>query len=153
MYVQLVLAALLLMLGSSIADSYKCMQSYQELQASIFADPNNIDNLRKGFYPTNEESSISVEFHYYFHTMTLPYPLVFRWSASRSLVFIRPEFLSSLTLYMFRKITPVVEIALDPPCNDPGLNFSLSDWESICRDEKVAPPTLQLLNELTANVS
>ena len=153
MYLQLnfVLAALLF-LGSSSVDG-ECIQSYQELQASIFARQKNTDNLRKAFFPINEEASISVEFHYYLHNLSFPYPLVFRWSISRSLGFIRPEFLCSLTLHMFRRITPVVEIIVDPVCNDPDLYSSLSDWEGICRDEKMAPPTLQLLNELTANVS
>lgn len=144
--------ATLLVLGLNSVDS-QCIQSYQEVSASIFARPSNIDNLSKAFFSVNENPSISVEFHYHLHNLSLPYPLVFRWSTSRSLGFIRPEFLRSLTLHIFCRITPVVEIVMDPVCNDPDLYSSLSDWEGICRDEKMAAPTLQILNQLTTNVS
>ena len=150
----LVLVALLI-LGSISRSSVDgvCVQSYQEMQASLFARQENIDNLRRAFFPTNQEPSISIEIKYYFYNWTLPYPLVFRWSTSRSLGLIRPEFMQGLTLHIFNRITPVVDIVLDPLCDDPDLHSSLSNWEGICRDEKVASPTLLLLNDLTANVS
>ena len=148
-----VLLALLILGLRSSADG-ACIQSYQELQASLFARQQNIDNLRRAFFPINQEPSISIEIEYYFrNNWTLPYPLVFRWSTSRSLGLIRPELMQSLTLHIFNRITPVVEIIMDPICDDPNLHSSLSNWEGICTDEKMASFTLQLLNELTANVS
>ena len=142
-----------LQLRSSSVDGV-CIQSYEELQVSLFARQQNIDNLRRAFFPTNQEPSISIEFQYYFHgNWTLQYPLVFRWSTSRSLGFIRPELMQSLTLHIFNQITPVVEIIVDPICDDLSLQSRLSDWEGICTNENVVPLTLKLLNELTANVS
>ena len=149
---RLVFAALLILGWRSRIDG-ACIQSYQELRVSLFVRQENIDNLRRAFYPTNQEPSISIEIQYYFRNWTLQYPLIFRWSISRSLGLIRPELMQSLTLHIFNRITPVVDIVLDPLCDDPGLHSSLSDWEGICKDEKMVSPTLLLLNELTANVS
>jgi hypothetical protein len=146
-------ALLIVTLRSSDVDGL-CIQSYEELKVSLFARQQNTDNLRRAFFPTNQEPSISVELQYHFHgNWTLQYPLVFRWSTSRSLGFIRPELMQSLTLHVYNRITPVVEIVVDPICDDPSLQSTLSDWEGICTNENVAPLTLQLLNELTANVS
>jgi hypothetical protein len=117
-------------------------------------DSKILTSLGELFFPTNQEPSISIELQYYFHgNGTVQYPLVFRWSTSRSLGFIRPELMQTLTLHIFSRITPVVEIIVDPICDDPSLQSTLSDWEGICTSKNVAPLTLQLLNELTANVS
>ena len=133
MYLNVVLVAVLL---SSSVDS-ACIQTYQELQHFVFSQEKNIDNLRRAFFPTNQEPSISVEIQYYFHNWSLPYPLIFRWSASWSLGFIRPKLMQSLTLHIFNKMPPLVNIVVDPPCDDPDLHSSLSDWEAICYgDEK-----------------
>lgn len=60
--------------------------------------------------------------------------------------------MQGLTLHIFNRIIPVVEIIVDPICDDKDLQSSLVDWKGICTDEKTASFTLQLLNELTANV-
>lgn len=153
MQMSIFFALLIVALRSSSVDGV-CIRSYEELQVSLFAQQQNIDNLRRAFFPTNQDSSILIELHYYFHgNWTLQYPLVFRWSTSRSLSFIRPELMQGLTLHIFNRITPVVEIILDPICDDSSLQSTLSNWEGICTNENFAPLTLQLLNEFTANVS
>ena len=131
-----------------------CVHSYQGLRDSVFSRQDNTDNLRRAFFPTNKQPRISVEIHYYFHNWSLPYPLIFRWSASWALGFIRPELMQGLTLHIFNKMPPLVNIVVDPPCNDPDLHSSLSDWEAICYgDEKTASTILLWFNDLTANVS
>ena len=147
MQMSIFFALLIVALRSSSGDGV-CIRSYEELQVSLFAQQQNIDNLRRAFFPTNQEPSISIELHYYFHgNWTLQYPLVFRWSTSR------PELMQGLTLHLFNRITPVVEIILDPICDDSSLQSTLSNWEGICTNENVVPLTLKLLNEFTANVS
>ena len=159
MHLNDLLVAALLILGSISRSSEHedgheaCVASYHELRDSVFALPENVDNLRRAIFPTNQEPSISAEIHYYLKNSTLQHPLIFRWSESWSLAFIRPELLQSLTLHIFAKMPPSVYIVVDPPCDDPDLNSSLSDSEELCRDEKMASSTLLLLNELTANVS
>ena len=146
--------AVLLILGSISSVDGACVKSYEGLRYSLFARRENVDRLKTAFFPIGEEPSVSIEIKYFFHNWTMRYPLMFRWSESFALGFIRPELLRGLTLRIFNKMPPLVNLVVDPPCDDPNLHSSLSDWESLCyRDDKIPSTTLYLLNELTTNVS
>ena len=86
------------------------------------------------------------------------YMFKFLWNASPINLFIRPDLLQTLSLYMFQVHLPEAHLILDPVCDDVHVNESLTltaqkesnDLLYICRHPS---PILVMLESITVNVS
>ena len=85
------------------------------------------------------------------------YMFKFLWNASPINLFIRPDLLQTLSLYMFQVNLPEAHLILDHVCDDvnesltlTAQNESYNDPLYICRDP---PPILVMLESMTVNVS
>ena len=79
----------------------------------------------------------------------------FRWTISSVHVFIRPDLLEHLSLYIYRPYTIVARLIVDPICGGEEIDTTKSD--SVCNKTKYlhteAGTPVRLLNELTTHVS
>ena len=85
------------------------------------------------------------------------YVYKFVWNASPIHIFIRADFLQTLSMYMFRVHFPEAHLILDPVCDDvnksltsTAQNESYNELLDICR---YPPPILVILESITVNVS
>ncbi len=82
------------------------------------------------------------------------YAYKFVWNASPINLFIRPDLLQTLSLYMFQVHLPEAHLILDPVCDDVNESLTLTtqyyELLDICRNP---PPILVMLESITVNVS
>ena len=166
----------------------KCIRTQYDLQQSLVNRIVNLETLNQAFSPTNHQDSISFYVYYHFCSLnpvnsSLPscsalenwvhglhlgkkgtldfserYMFKFLWNASPINLFIRPDLLQTLSLYMFQVHLPEAHLILDPVCDDVHVNESLTltaqnesnDLLYICRHPS---PILVMLESITVNVS
>ena len=131
----------------------RCIQTYSDLEQSIFSKDSNVEKLQRSFYPVNKEPSNAVEIHYHFDDQSLPQPYRFRWSSSRVFGLLRPKVLQDLSFNVYSADVPTVDIEFNPICENISIHYMLVNWEKICSDVTEASDSLVLLNEITAKVS
>ncbi len=132
--------------GGALANT--CIDDYFQLEESLLNRSANLISLRRAFFPTNRQASVSVQVAYRFVGTNMT--LNFRWLDSPVLQLIRSDLLLYLSLFTFNVDTRQADIILDPMCN---LTDSLinDDYYSLCSG--IEGTGYALLNELTTNVS
>ncbi len=165
----------------------KCIRTQYDLQQSLVSRTVNMETLNGAFSPTNHQDSISFYVYYHFCSLnpvnsSLPscstlehwvrglhsgekgtldfserYVYKFVWNASPINLFIRPDLLQTLSLYMFQVHLPKAHLILDPVCDNvnesltsTAQNESYNELLDICR---YPPPILVMLESITVNVS
>jgi hypothetical protein len=137
---------------------------YSPYENMLLEDDANLLELEREFFPTNYRFSIvvDVKYHFIFGNTSASDRCVykglnltcyhFRWVISPINLFIRPELLTSLSLYSYRYRPVSVDLYLNLPfdCWPEFLNQELSSSASSCDHP---PAHLRQLNRLTANVS
>ena len=112
---------------------HSCIATITELEKSLFQWKLNIDRLQRAFFPTDQHSPVAVDLVFHFSTSlrntseglcnssirlanhTFDYK--FRWSDSTVLLFIRPELLRPLSLFVYQGVVTTAEIVIDPICD------------------------------------
>ncbi len=76
----------------------------------------------------------------------------FLWNVSPINLFIRPDLLQTLSVYMFQVHLPEAHLILDPVCDDVNESLTLTAHKllDICR---YPPPIIVMLESITVNVS
>ena len=136
-----------------------CVQTFSDLERSLFEKESNIDSMSDAFYPPNRQVSIATNVYYFFNDKVEhqdldveSYDYAFRWSASPVFGIIRPELLQYLSLFVYQGQTTTTKIVLPPLCETMPLQTKLIHEEK-CREEANTTDPVQLLNKLTTNVS
>ena len=132
-----VLALQVALLTTAVAGNcrkdHDCIATITELEKSLFQWKLNIDRLQRAFFPTDQHSPAAVDLVFHFSTSlqntseglcnssirlangTFDYK--FRWSDSTVLLFIRPELLRPLSLFVYQGVVTTAEIVIDPICD------------------------------------
>ena len=133
LFVTLVLAAL-----SPTSAAHECIRDYQELEASLFSNPLNLDSLTRSFFSPNEPSVPVVEAFYTFSDSQNPeeHLLVlelqganetelsalaqyrYRWSETPIYLFMDPDVLELLALFTIRPRYHAVRVVVRPICDN-----------------------------------
>ena len=113
---------------------HSCIVTITELEKSLFQRKLNIDRLQRAFFPTDQHSPVAVDLVFHFSTSlqntseglcnppirfdngTFDYK--FRWSESTVLLFIRPELLRPLSLFVYQGVVTTAEIVIEPICDN-----------------------------------
>lgn len=167
-------AAILYPAASIPCDEFHNGNRYSAFEKMLLEDDTNLQELEKGFFPTNYRPSVvvDVEYHFIFTNNNRSARAVtdlqeveefnltaseisryhFRWVISPINLFIRPELLTTLSLYSYQTRGVSIDLYLGLPfgCLPETLNQVLSASASTCDHP---PAHLNQLNKLTANVS
>ena len=110
-----------------------CIETFIDLEESLIRQGSNINRLHNAFFPSNQRVPVAVDLVVHFSTslQTTSYKLCnlstarldnhtsdykFRWSASAMLLFVQPEMLRPLSLFVYRGIVTTAEVVIDPMC-------------------------------------
>ena len=113
--------------------NHSCIATITELEKSLLQRKLNIDRLQRAFFPTDQHSPVAVDLVFHLSTSlqntseglcnssirlangTFDYK--FRWSDSTVLLFIRPELLRPLSLFVYQGVVTTAEIVIDLICD------------------------------------
>lgn len=89
MKLQLFAVLLLFACGEVRGEQLDCVQTFSDLERSLFETKSNIDSMSNAFYPPNRQVSIATNVYYFFNDEVEhqdldveSYDYAFRWSAS-----------------------------------------------------------------------
>ena len=148
-----------------------CIATFMDLKDSLAKQNSNINRLHNAFSPSNQRVPVAVDLLVHFSTslQTTSYKLYnlstarldnqtadhkFRWSASAMLLFIRPEMLRPLSLFVYQGIVTTAEVVIDPVCEkadsvDQQMEGKVCKGSTCTNEEK----SKRLLNKLCIHVS
>ena len=146
-----------------------CIETFIDLKKSLVKQNSNINHLHNAFFPSNQRVPAAVDLLVHFSTSlqntshklcslstarldkhTSDYK--FRWSASASLLFVKPEILRPLSLFVYRGVVTTAEVVIDPMCAD--LDREVQQVErKVCKGSTKKKKPEQLLNKLCIHVS
>ena len=151
--------------GSNSEES-NCIETFIDLKKSLVKRNSNINHLHNAFFPSNQRVPAAVDLLVHFSTSlqntshkpstarldnhTSDYK--FRWSASASLLFVQPEILRPLSLFVYRGIVTTAEVVIDPMCADCDREVQQVEGK-ICERSTKKKKTEELLNKLCIHVS
>ena len=148
-----------------------CIATFMDLKDSLAKQNSNINRLHNAFSPSNQRVPVAVDLLVHFSTSlnTTSYKLYnpstvrldnqtadykFRWSASAMLLFIRPEMLRPLSLFVYQGIVTTAEVVIDPVCEKADSEVQQMKGKvctgSTCTNKEKSK---QLLNKLCIHVS
>lgn len=132
-----------------------CIATITELEQSLFQRKSNIDRLQRAFFPNDQHFPVAVDLVVHFstslqntsrglcNTSTIrlengTFDYKFRWSESTVLLFIRPELLRPLSLFVYQGVVTTAEVVVDPICDTEsqqtrtykGIRRSTDDWKA-----------------------
>ena len=154
--------------GSNSEES-NCIETFIDLKKSLVKRNSNINHLHNAFFPSNQRVPVAVDLVVHFSTSlhTTSHKLCnpstarldnhtadykFRWSASAMLLFVQPEMLRPLSLFVYRGIVTTAEVVVDPMCAD--LDSEVQQTEGkVCKGSTNKEKPEQLLNKLCIHVS
>ena len=146
-----------------------CIETFIDLKKSLVKRNSNINHLHNAFFPSNQRVPAAVDLLVHFSTSlqntshklcnpstarldnhTSDYK--FRWSASATLLFVNPEILRPLSLFVYRGVVTTAEVVIDPLCAD--LDSKVQQVErKVCKGSTKKKKPEQLLNKLCIHVS
>ena len=132
-----------------------CIATITELEHSLFQRKSNIDRLQRAFFPSDQHFPVAVDLVVHFstslqntsrglcNTSTIrlkngTFDYKFRWSESTVLLFIRPEMLRPLSLFVYQGVVTTAEVVIDPICDTEsqqtrtykGIRRNTDDWKA-----------------------
>ena len=157
--------------GNYSEDS-SCIETFIDLEESLVKQRSNINHLHNAFFPSNHRVPVAVDLLVHFSTslQTTSYKLCnlstarldnqtadykFRWFASTMLLFIPPEMLRPLSLFVYRGIVTTAEVVIDPMCekvDSEGQQMQQMEGK-VCTWSNNEEKPEQLLNKLCIHVS
>ena len=152
----------------SYRKDHSCIATITELEKSLFRRKSNIDRLHRAFFPNDQHFPVAVDLVVHFSTSlhntcqglcnssnelaigngTFDYK--FRWSESTVLLFIQPELLRPLSLFVYQGVVTTAEIVIDPICDTETQQTRI--YEGLRRSTDVRKAE-HLLNSLCIHVS
>ena len=146
-----------------------CIETFIDLEESLVKRNSNINHLHNAFFPSNQQFPVAVDLLVHFSTSlqntshklcslstarldnhTSDYK--FRWSASATLLFLQPEILRPLSLFVYRGIVSTAEVVIDPMCAD--LDNEVQQMKGkVCKESTNEEKPEELLNRLCIHVS
>ena len=116
---------------------HSCIATITELEKSLFQRKSNINRLQRAFFPSDQHSPVAVDLVVHFSTSLqntseglcnssttrlddATFDYKFRWSESTVLLFIRPELLRPLSLFVYQGVVTTAEVVIDPICDTDG---------------------------------
>ena len=171
----LVIVALLTAAGTAArmksqhSEDGSCIETFIDLEESLVKRKSNINHLHNAFFPSNQRVPVAVDLLVHFSTSlqntshklcnpstarldshTSDYK--FRWSVSAMLLFVQPEVLRHLSLFVYRGIVTTAEVVIDPMCAD--LDSEVQQMErKVCKGSTNKEKPEELLNRLCIHVS
>ena len=149
-----------------------CIATFIDLKDSLTKRNSNINRLQNAFSPSNQRVPVAVDLLVHFSTslQTTSYKLYnlstarldnqtadykFRWSASAMLLFVPPEMLRPLSLFVYQGIVTTAEVVIDPVCEKADsevqqMEGKVCKGRSTCTNEEKSK---RLLNKLCIHVS
>ena len=154
--------------GNYSEDS-SCIKTFIELEESLVKQRSNINQLHNAFFPSNQRVPVAIYLLVHFSTSlrTTSYKLCnpstvrldnqtadykFRWSASAMLLFVQPEMLRPLSLFVYRGIVTTAEVVIDPVCEQVDSEIQQMEGK-VCTGSTNEEKPEQLLNKLCIHVS
>ena len=154
--------------GSNSEDG-SCIETFIDLKKSLVKRKSNINHLDNAFFPSNQQVPVAVDLLVHFSTSlqntshklcnpstarldnhTSDYK--FRWSASATLLFVKPEILRPLSVFVYRGVVTTAEVVIDPMCAD--LDSEDQQMEGkVCKESTNEEKPEELLNKLCIHVS
>ena len=142
-----------------------CIETFMDLEESLVAHRSNIDRLHNAFFPSSQRVPVAVDLvvhfstslHTHIHKVCSPSTArldnhtsdyKFRWFASTMLLFIPPEMLRPLSLFVYQGIVTTVEVVIDPMCEQVDSEGQQMERENCTREKPE-----HLLNNLCIHVS
>ena len=154
--------------GSNSEES-NCIATFMDLEESLIQRKLNINRIHNAFFPSSQQVPVAVDFVVHFSTSlhTTSHKLCslstarldnhtadykFRWFASAMLLFVQPEMLRPLSLFVYRGVVTTAEIVVDPMCAD--LDSEVQQMEGkVCNESSNKEKPEELLNKLCIHVS
>ena len=150
----------------SNSEERNCIETFIELEESLIQRKSNINRLHNAFFPSNQQVPVAVDLVVHFSTSLqttyhkLCHPSTarldnhtadykFRWFASTMLLFIQPEMLRPLSLFVYRGVVTTAEIIIDPICEKADSEDRQVEG-TICTPKEKSE---HLLNKLCIHVS
>ena len=114
---------------------YGCFATFLELEQSLLRRKSNIDRLHRAFFANDQHFPVAVDLLVHFSTslqhtsQELSYPSTimrldndtydykFRWYDSRVLLFLQPEMLRPLSLFVYQGVVTTAKVVIDPICD------------------------------------
>ena len=154
--------------GSNSEES-NCIETFIDLKKSLVKRNSNINHLHNAFFPSNQRVPVAVDLVVHFSTSldtasrklcnpstarldnhTADYK--FRWSASAMLLFVQPEMLRPLSVFVYRGVVTTAEVVVDPMCAD--LDSEVQQMKGkVCKGSTNKKKPEELLNKLCIHVS
>ena len=157
--------------GSNSEDG-SCIETFIDLKKSLVKRKSNINHLDNAFFPSNQQVPVAVDLLVHFSTSlqntshklcnpstarpdsldshTSDYKI--RWSASAMLLFVQPEILRPLSLFVYRGIVSTAEVVIDPMCANVD-NENQQVEGKVCKGSTNEEKPKELLNKLCMHVS
>ena len=153
----------------SNSEESNCIGTFIDLEESLVKRNSNINHLHNAFFPSNQQFPVAVDLLVHFSTSLqntshkLCHPSTarldnhtsdykFRWSASATLLFLQPEILRPLSLFVYRGVVTTAEVVIDPMCAD--LDSEVQQVErKVCKESTNEEKPEELLNRLCIHVS
>ena len=143
-----------------------CIETFIDLEDSLVGRNSNIDRLHNAFFPSNQRVPVAVDLFVHFSTSLQPnshklcYPSTarldnqtadykFRWYPSAMLLFVPPEMLRPLSLFVYRGTVTIAEVVIDPVCEKQDSEGHQIEGKICTNEEKPE----ELLNTLCIHVS
>ena len=118
--------------GSNSEES-NCIETFIDLEESLIKRKSNINRIHNAFFPINQQVPVAVDLVVHFssslqntsHELCNPSTArpdnhtsdyKFRWFASAMLLFVQPEILRPLSLFVYQGIVSTAEVVIDPLC-------------------------------------
>ena len=151
--------------GNYSEDS-SCIETFIDLEESLVKQRSNINHLHNAFFPSNQRVPVAVDLLVHFSTslQTTSYKLCnlstarldnqtadykFRWFASTMLLFVPPEMLRPLSLFVYRGVVTTAEVVIDPVCEQVDQHME----GKVCTGNTNEKKPERLLNKLCIHVS
>ena len=151
------------------SENSSCIETFIDLEESLVKQRSNINHLHKAFFPSNQRVPVAVDLVVHFSTSlkTTSYKLCnlstarldnqtadykFRWFASTMLLFVPPEMLRPLSLFVYRGIVTTAEVVIDPMCEQVDSEGQQMEGK-VCTGSTNEEKPEQLLNKLCIHVS
>ena len=143
-----------------------CIETFIDLEESLVKHRSNINHLHNAFFPSNQQVPVAVDLlvHYSTSLRTTSYKLCnlstarldnqtadhkFRWFASTMLLFVPPEMLRPLSLFVYRGVVTTAEVVIDPVCEKVDQHME----GKVCTGSTNEKKPERLLNKLCIHVS
>ena len=152
------------------SENSSCIETFTDLEESLTKWKSNTNRLHNAFFPSNQQVPVAIDLVVHFSTslQTTSYKLgnlskarldnqtanyKFRWSASAMLLFVPPEMLRPLSLFVYQGTVTTAEVVIDPVCEKVDSEGQQVEGKickgSTCTNEK----SKRLLNKLCIHVS